>query len=144
MGLASFLVAVLLVGLVVGALARLAVPGPDPMPIWLTIAFGVAGSALGGLVSRLFFHAGVSLPLALIGAIVLLVLYRRLVQGRALTGPTAKERPTRGWGVDPRPSRARAGRRRPVDLEELVRLRDAGVITPEEFEAKRAELAGGR
>ena len=43
-------------GLVVGALARLALPGPDPMSIWMTIAIGLAGSFLGGLLAGLLWH----------------------------------------------------------------------------------------
>jgi len=44
-------VALLLVsGLLVGSLGRLAVPGPDPMSITQTIAIGVAGSFLAGLI----------------------------------------------------------------------------------------------
>ena len=35
-------------GLVIGLLARFAVPGPDPMPLWLTIVFGAAGALVGG------------------------------------------------------------------------------------------------
>src|SRR5216117_3639156 len=35
-------------GFITGGLARLAVPGPDPMPIWLTVAIGLAGSWGGG------------------------------------------------------------------------------------------------
>ena len=37
----SFVLAILISGFVTGALARLAIPGPDPMPIWLTIAIGL-------------------------------------------------------------------------------------------------------
>jgi uncharacterized membrane protein YeaQ/YmgE (transglycosylase-associated protein family) len=42
-------------GLVVGALGRLLVPGPNPMGIVRTILVGLAGSFLGGLVGRLIF-----------------------------------------------------------------------------------------
>ena len=82
-------------GLVVGALARFAVPGPDPMPIWVTILLGVAGSFLGG---------GIGLAVAgLLGAFVgsvlaatlLLLGYRRFVQKRPITGPDAQLRPRR-------------------------------------------------
>ena len=134
MALAVFIVIVLVGGVVIGALARLAVPGPDPMPIWLTAAFGIVGAALGGLVTRIFFGPVVSLPLALLGAIVLLVLYRRVIQGRGITGPRAKEQPTRGWGL--------RQKRQPQEerLDRLARLRNAGVITPEEYEARRTEL----
>ena len=47
----AFILFILLWGLVVGGLARLAVPGPDPMPIWLTIAIGIGGSLIGGIVT---------------------------------------------------------------------------------------------
>jgi len=42
-------------GLIIGALGRLAVPGPNPMSIWATIGVGILGSLLGGLVGRLVF-----------------------------------------------------------------------------------------
>ncbi|HKH87961.1 MAG TPA: hypothetical protein VKA05_04020 [Acidimicrobiales bacterium] len=51
-----FLVIALLVGgLIVGALGRLVVPGPNPMGIFATIGVGLLGSFLGGLVGRLVF-----------------------------------------------------------------------------------------
>lgn len=45
-----FLIVLLFSGLIVGALARLALPGPDPMGILATIGIGIAGSLIGGLV----------------------------------------------------------------------------------------------
>lgn len=42
-------------GLIIGALGRLVVPGPNPMGIFQTILVGLAGSFLGGLVGRLVF-----------------------------------------------------------------------------------------
>jgi uncharacterized membrane protein YeaQ/YmgE (transglycosylase-associated protein family) len=50
MGLLAYLVALALSGLIVGALARLALPGPDPMSIPMTIGIGLVGSFVGGLV----------------------------------------------------------------------------------------------
>jgi uncharacterized membrane protein YeaQ/YmgE (transglycosylase-associated protein family) len=44
-----YLVLLVLSGLVVGALGRLAIPGPDPMSIPMTILVGLAGSFLAGL-----------------------------------------------------------------------------------------------
>jgi uncharacterized membrane protein YeaQ/YmgE (transglycosylase-associated protein family) len=38
---------------VIGALARLALPGPDPMGIGMTIAIGLAGSFIGGIITSL-------------------------------------------------------------------------------------------
>jgi uncharacterized membrane protein YeaQ/YmgE (transglycosylase-associated protein family) len=77
-------------GFVVGGLARLAVPGPDPMPWWATIGLGVAGIWLGGAVSAIFLGSTPSLLFSLLGAVVLLIGYRRLVQKRPLTGPAAR------------------------------------------------------
>ena len=47
----EFLIQLLLVGLVVGALARLALPGPTPMGILTTILCGIAGAFIGGIIS---------------------------------------------------------------------------------------------
>jgi len=83
-----FILAVVLSGLVVGALARLAVPGPDPMSIWRTIALGIVGSFLGGLIAGLLgVGGGGAFLLAFAGAVVLLIVYRRVFQGRGITGP---------------------------------------------------------
>lgn len=57
MSLLAYLLALLAVGLFVGALARLALPGPDPMSIPATIGLGLAGTFVGGVVMRLLFHA---------------------------------------------------------------------------------------
>ncbi len=62
---------ILLTGLVVGALGRLVVPGPNPMGIGKTILVGLAGSLLGGLLGRLVFglRYGYSYGLALLLAV---------------------------------------------------------------------------
>jgi uncharacterized membrane protein YeaQ/YmgE (transglycosylase-associated protein family) len=57
MSLLAFLLLLALSGLIVGALARLALPGPDPMSIPATIGLGLLGSFVGGLIVRLLFHA---------------------------------------------------------------------------------------
>ena len=85
-------------GLIIGVLARFAVPGKDPLRLWQTILLGIAGSMLGGIVAGLLgvidgddtitgSEAGASFAFSLGGAIVLLILYRKLVQDRPLTGP---------------------------------------------------------
>jgi len=77
-------------GLVIGGLARLAVPGPDPMSLWMTFLFGFAGSIVGGVIGRLVFgHVVGGFLLSLIGATLLVVAYRRFVQHRPITGPDA-------------------------------------------------------
>lgn len=86
-------------GLMIGLLARFAVPGKDPLKLWRTILLGIAGSLLGGLVAGLLGvldgdgtvtggEAASSFLFALAGAIMLLIAYRKLVQKRAITGPS--------------------------------------------------------
>jgi uncharacterized membrane protein YeaQ/YmgE (transglycosylase-associated protein family) len=89
------LVAVLVSGFVVGLLARLAVPGPDPMPIWKTLLFGVAGSFLGGGVGYGIAAEWGAFMGSVIAATILVLVYRRFVQKRPITGPGAKLRPGR-------------------------------------------------
>jgi uncharacterized membrane protein YeaQ/YmgE (transglycosylase-associated protein family) len=51
MSVLVYLIVLALSGLIVGALARLALPGPDPMSIGMTMLIGIAGSFIGGLVT---------------------------------------------------------------------------------------------
>ena len=81
----GFIVFLVLFGLVVGALARLALPGPDPMGILATIGLGLVGSFLGGIVARIFLGTGGGVIFAVLGATLILYLYRRFVQHRPLT-----------------------------------------------------------
>jgi uncharacterized membrane protein YeaQ/YmgE (transglycosylase-associated protein family) len=87
-----FILVLVLSGLIVGALARLAVPGPDPMSIWMTIGIGLVGTLGGGLISRIFFGGYFSFVLALVVAVLLVIAYRRS-QGRAVWGPGARRPP---------------------------------------------------
>ena len=41
------IIALIVTGFVIGALARWAVPGPDPMPFWMTVLLGLLGSLIG-------------------------------------------------------------------------------------------------
>jgi uncharacterized membrane protein YeaQ/YmgE (transglycosylase-associated protein family) len=81
----GFIVFLLLFGLVVGALARLALPGPDPMGIFATIGLGLAGSFLGGIIAHIFLGTGGGIIFAVLAATLLLYIYRRFVQHRPLT-----------------------------------------------------------
>ena len=56
MSLIGYILALALTGLIVGALARLALPGRDPMSIFQTILVGVAGSFAAGLLYAVAFH----------------------------------------------------------------------------------------
>jgi uncharacterized membrane protein YeaQ/YmgE (transglycosylase-associated protein family) len=79
----------LIIGLVVGALAKLAMPGKDPGGIIVTMLLGVAGSLLAGFVGHAagWYKPGQSAGFiaSFIGAFVLLALYR-LIIGRGLRG----------------------------------------------------------
>jgi uncharacterized membrane protein YeaQ/YmgE (transglycosylase-associated protein family) len=133
MGALAFVLALVAGGLLVGALARLAVPGPDPMPLWATAVLGVIGSVLGGLATWAIAGRPVGSILgAVVASALLLIAYRRFVQKRGITGPEAKRPPTRGWWL-PRPRVTR-----PPSPEKLDRLLRAGVITQDEYDARRA------
>jgi uncharacterized membrane protein YeaQ/YmgE (transglycosylase-associated protein family) len=75
-----FILLALLNGLIVGGLARLLLPGEDPMSIWTTIAIGIAGSFIGGLIS--YYALGedewlANLAISLAVAVGLVYLFRR-------------------------------------------------------------------
>jgi uncharacterized membrane protein YeaQ/YmgE (transglycosylase-associated protein family) len=53
MGFLGHFFSILITGLVIGGLGRLAVPGPNPIGLGLTIAIGVGGSIIGGLLAAL-------------------------------------------------------------------------------------------
>jgi uncharacterized membrane protein YeaQ/YmgE (transglycosylase-associated protein family) len=62
----AFLLYLVLAGLVIGALGRLAIPGPNPMSIGMTIAVGIGGSLVAGVIARLLFNRGAGLILAVL------------------------------------------------------------------------------
>jgi uncharacterized membrane protein YeaQ/YmgE (transglycosylase-associated protein family) len=68
-----YIIGLIIVGLIVGALGRLFHPGRDPMSIWMTIGIGVVATLVAGLIFRgvLGFILGVLL------AVVLVALYAR-------------------------------------------------------------------
>ena len=69
-------------GFVVGALARFALPGPDPMAWWQTILLGLGGSVVGGVIGRVLLGTPGGLIFAFGGSVLLLGLYRKYVQHR--------------------------------------------------------------
>jgi uncharacterized membrane protein YeaQ/YmgE (transglycosylase-associated protein family) len=82
------IIAILISGLVVGALGRLAVPGRDPMPIWATILLGIVGSIIGGVVAvAVGLGVGGVFVLSVLAATLIVIAYRKLVQKRPITGP---------------------------------------------------------
>lgn len=88
-----YIVALIVWGLAAGALARFALPGPDPMGLLATFGLGLAGSLIGGVVSEILIGRGGGLVFSVLGAILLLYLYRRFVQHRPLTGPGDHRQP---------------------------------------------------
>ena len=74
-------------GLIIGALAKLVMPGRDPGGIIVTIVLGIVGALLGGWLGRTIGLYGpdeaAGFVMALIGALILLGLYRLLVARRA-------------------------------------------------------------
>ena len=80
----------LIIGLIAGALARLIMPGRDPMGIIATILLGIVGSILGGLVGMAlwgnrtngFQPAG--LLLSILGAIIVLFIWRMIKSRNAV------------------------------------------------------------
>lgn len=78
MDLIVYVLVLALLGLVVGALARIALPGPDPMSVWATIGLGLVGTFLGGLITHwLFGDEGPGIVVAVVVATLLLWARRR-------------------------------------------------------------------
>jgi uncharacterized membrane protein YeaQ/YmgE (transglycosylase-associated protein family) len=99
--MAGSVIALLISAFVTGALARFAVPGPDPMPAWLTVLIGLAGSLIGwGIVLAAVGPDPAWVGIAgFLAAIALVVLYRHFIQKRPLFGRDAYRFPERGFGV---------------------------------------------
>ncbi|AXK71417.1 GlsB/YeaQ/YmgE family stress response membrane protein [Lysobacter sp. TY2-98] len=64
-------------GAIIGVLARLLKPGPDPMGLIMTILIGAGGAAIGGYFVRTGFLAWVA---AIVSAIVLIAIYQRITR----------------------------------------------------------------
>lgn len=81
------IIAFLIVGLIAGFLARLLVPGKDPMGILGTLVLGLVGSLLGGFLARALFNDsdGVGIVGAVIGSIIALLVYRAATNGSRRT-----------------------------------------------------------
>ena len=82
-----FLFSLVLTGLVVGALGRLAIPGPNPMGIGQTILVGIAGSFLGGLIGNLLFNRPGGLLLGVLCATGIVYLLERARRPRRSPAP---------------------------------------------------------
>lgn len=101
----GLIIVAMITAFITGALARLAVPGPDPMPAWLTIAIGLLGTAIGsGIVigvegGHVHNTSWAGIP-SFFAAVGLVVLYRHFIQKRPVWGKDAYRFPERGVGVD--------------------------------------------
>jgi len=154
----GLVITILVSGFITGGLARLALPGPDPMPIWLTISIGLSGSIVGAVIGKEISHDnGYVISFLSFGiAIALVAAYRHFVQKRPIVGPGAMRYPDRGVRVEHYRERIKsfgfdpdALRPVPKKLEEakllaaLDELHRAGVIDDEELAAKRAAVQDG-
>jgi uncharacterized membrane protein YeaQ/YmgE (transglycosylase-associated protein family) len=76
----------ILFGLIVGALAKLVMPGRDPGGIIVTMLLGIAGAVLGGFLGRALGLYGegeaAGLVMSFFGAVLLLVIYRMAMRRR--------------------------------------------------------------
>ena len=74
-------------GLIVGAIARLLMPGRDPGGFIVTMLLGIAGALVGGFLGRAAGWYGPNDPagflMSLFGAVVLLLLYRMIIGRRS-------------------------------------------------------------
>lgn len=86
----GFILSMIIIGLIAGALARLLVPGRDPMGIGATIVLGILGSFTGGFLADVLFRDGTAdrglspagLLGSVIGAIILLLIYNAVTNRR--------------------------------------------------------------
>lgn len=87
MSLIAYIISMLVIGLLLGGLARLALPGKDPMSLMQTIAIGVTGAVVGGLISlALFGRDGGGLFIPFLVAFGLVYAVRRS-RGGGLSSP---------------------------------------------------------
>jgi uncharacterized membrane protein YeaQ/YmgE (transglycosylase-associated protein family) len=81
----------ILFGLIVGALAKLVMPGRDPGGIIVTMLLGIAGAVLGGFVGRALGFYGeneaAGFVMSFLGAVILLALYRMMIGRRTAARP---------------------------------------------------------
>ena len=93
MNVIVYIIAVAFSGLIVGGLARLALPGPDPMSIWETILIGIAGSLAAGIIwDVLFDRNGGGIVLSVLFSTVIVYFIRRS-RGGSLTDPGQPPQP---------------------------------------------------
>ena len=77
MSFITYLIIIVVGGLIVGALARLALPGKDPMTLGQTMLIGVSGSLVAGLITWAVWDAGPGIALSVLFATVIMYFVRR-------------------------------------------------------------------
>lgn len=81
----------IIVGLVVGVVAKVIMPGRDPGGILVTILLGIGGSVVAGFLGRLIGWyrpgEGAGLIASVLGAMLILYVYKRATKGKALQPP---------------------------------------------------------
>lgn len=83
----EYLLQLLITGLIIGALARLALPGPNPIGFLVTIACGIAGAFIGGIISASFGVVGWwALLIAVVCAMALVYLASGASRRRGVVG----------------------------------------------------------
>ncbi len=84
------ILALIVVGLIAGLLAKLVMPGDDPGGLIVTTLVGIAGAFVGGFIVDILGGAGVtginiwSILVATLGAVILLAIYRLFAGGRTV------------------------------------------------------------
>jgi uncharacterized membrane protein YeaQ/YmgE (transglycosylase-associated protein family) len=101
MGILVYLIVLAIQGLIIGALARLALPGKDPMSIPATIGIGIAGSFIGGLLMLLITggRSAGGFFVAFVVTVLLVYLVRRSRGGGVMSpdSDSAQRRGSRGY-----------------------------------------------
>ncbi len=92
MSLIAFIISLAFMGLIVGALARLALPGRDPMSIFQTILVGMGGTLAAGLIAQAALgRNGGSFVIAVLVS-TLIVYFIRRSRGGSVTRPAPRRR----------------------------------------------------
>ncbi len=87
------IIAWIVLGLIAGAIAKAIMPGPDPGGMVVTMVIGIIGAFIGGFLGNMITGAGLngfslwSVVLAVVGALVLLWIYRMSTRGRTTRVP---------------------------------------------------------
>ena len=92
--LVLYFVYLLVGGLVIGLLARLVLPGPDPMSVLATVGYGLAGSLVGGILGRVLGLGNLGLLLGIACAAGLIWYFRRRGKPAASAAPPPTPPPT--------------------------------------------------